>query len=113
MLMLALFFSSPRRSPADPGRRKARKKKTGPSGNLPEAGKMFQAQLGKMMEVCIVDMVLKSKRSHDHLEDLSQTFDIIRRFQLELNASKCAFGVSSGKFQGSLDIGRRIEANLD
>ena len=31
MLMPALFFSSPRRTSADPGRRKARRKKTGPT----------------------------------------------------------------------------------
>ena len=64
--------------------------------------KMFQAQLGKMMEVYIDDMVVKSKRSQNHLTDLSQAFDILSRFQLKLNASKCAFSVGSGKFLGSL-----------
>ena len=65
------------------------------------------------MEVYIDDMVVKSKRSQDHLADLSQTFDILRRFQLKLNASKCAFGVGSGKFLGSLVTRRGIEANPD
>ena len=32
--------------------------------------KMFQAQLGKTVEVYIDDMVVKSKRSQDHLTDL-------------------------------------------
>ena len=75
--------------------------------------KMFQAHLGKTMEVCIDDMVVKSKRSQDHLTDLSQIFDILRQFQLKLNASKCAFGVSSGKFLGSLVTRRGIKANPD
>ena len=38
--------------------------------------KMFQAQLSKTVEVYIDDMVVKSKRSQDHLADLSQIFDI-------------------------------------
>ncbi|XXG81436.1 hypothetical protein AAC387_Pa09g2071 [Persea americana] len=75
--------------------------------------KMFQAQLGKTVEVYIDDMVVKSKRSQDHLTDLRQIFDILRQFQLKLNASKCAFGVGSGKFLGSLVTRRGIEANPD
>ena len=74
---------------------------------------MFQAQLGKTVEVYIDDMLVKSKRSQDHLTDLSQTFAILRQFQLKLNASICAFGVSSGKFLGSLVTRRGIEANPD
>lgn len=41
------------------------------------------------------------------------TFDILRRYKLKLNASKCAFGVSSGKFLGHLVTKREIEANPD
>ena len=74
---------------------------------------MFQAQLGRTVEVYIDDMVVKSKRSQDHLADLSQIFDILRQFQLKLNASKCAFGVGFGKFLGSLVIMRGIEAKPD
>ncbi|XXG82605.1 hypothetical protein AAC387_Pa10g0516 [Persea americana] len=75
--------------------------------------KMFQAQLGKTVEVYIDDMVVKSKRSQDHLADLKLIFDILRQFQLKLNASKCAIGVSSGEFFGSLVTRRGIEANPD
>lgn len=75
--------------------------------------KMFQAQLDSTMEVYIDDMVVKSKRSQDHLTDLGQTFGILRQFQLKLNASKCAFGIGSGKFLGSLVTRRGIEANQD
>ncbi|KAJ8639948.1 hypothetical protein MRB53_016642 [Persea americana] len=75
--------------------------------------KMFQAQLGKMVEVYTDDMAVKSKRSQNHLADLSQKFDILRQFQLKLNTSKCAFSVSSGKFLGSLVTRRGIEANPD
>ena len=72
---------------------------------------MFQAQLGKTVEVYIDDMVVKSRRSQDHLADLSQIFDILRQFQLKLNASKCTFCVVSGKFLRSLVTRREIETN--
>ncbi|XXG54223.1 hypothetical protein AAC387_Pa03g2164 [Persea americana] len=75
--------------------------------------KMFQAQLGKTVEVYIDDMVVKSKRSQGHLTDLRQIFGILHQYQLKLNASKCAFGVGSGKFLGSLVTRRGIEANPD
>ena len=74
---------------------------------------MFQAQLCRMIEVYIGDMVVKSKRSQDHLANLSQMFDILRRFQLKKNAFKCAFDVGSGKFLGSLVTKKGIEANPD
>ena len=74
---------------------------------------MFQAQLGKTVEVYIDDMVVKSRESQDHLADLRQVFGILRQFQLKLNASKCAFSVGSGKFLGSLVTRRGIEANPD
>ena len=75
--------------------------------------KMFQAQLGKTVEVYIDDMVVKSKESQDYLADLRQIFVILCQFQLKLDASKCAFGVGSGKFLGSLVTRRGIEANPD
>uniref|UniRef100_A0A2N9IQ60 Uncharacterized protein n=1 Tax=Fagus sylvatica TaxID=28930 RepID=A0A2N9IQ60_FAGSY len=49
----------------------------------------------------------------DHMEDLEQVFGILRRHNLKLNASKCAFGVGSGKFLGFLVTQRGIEANPD
>ena len=65
------------------------------------------------MEVYIDDMVIKSKQSQDHLPDLNQVFDILKKSKLKLNASKCAFGVASGKFLGSLVTRRGIEASPD
>uniref|UniRef100_A0A2N9EQ48 Uncharacterized protein n=1 Tax=Fagus sylvatica TaxID=28930 RepID=A0A2N9EQ48_FAGSY len=49
----------------------------------------------------------------DHMEDLEQVFGILRRHNLKLNASKCAFGVGSGKFLGFMVTQRGIEANPD
>jgi hypothetical protein len=58
-------------------------------------------------------MVVKSREKRDHIANLKETFEILREYRLKLNASKCAFGVSSGKFLGHLVTRRGIEANPD
>uniref|UniRef100_A0A2N9FPQ4 Uncharacterized protein n=1 Tax=Fagus sylvatica TaxID=28930 RepID=A0A2N9FPQ4_FAGSY len=60
--------------------------------------KMFEHLIGKTVEVYIDDMLIKSLREEDHVANLLQVFDILRGSRLRLNASKCTFGVSSGKF---------------
>ena len=58
-------------------------------------------------------MVVKSKVVFEHLEDLGSTFNVLRRHKLRLNASKCSFGVGSGKFLGFMVTHRGIEVNPD
>ena len=74
---------------------------------------MFTKQMGKTIEVYIDDMVAKRILAEDHLSDLRAVFNILRRHRLKLNASKCAFGVGSGKFLGFMVTQRGIEANPD
>jgi hypothetical protein len=54
--------------------------------------KMFKDQIGKTMEIYIDDMVVKNKLSQNHLEDLAETFRILRLHKLQLNDLKCDFG---------------------
>ncbi|NCG69396.1 reverse transcriptase-like protein [Bacillus coagulans] len=74
---------------------------------------MFEPQLGKSMEVYIDDMVVKSKVIAGHIGDLRDVFEILRGHRLRLNASKCSFGVGSGKFLGYMVTHRGIEVNPD
>ena len=74
---------------------------------------MFEPQLGRSIEVYIDDMVVKSKLASDHVEDLTNIFEILREHKLHLNASKCSFGVGSGKFLGYMVTHRGIEVNPD
>ena len=74
---------------------------------------MFSKLLGKTVEVYIDDMVVKSVKGTDHVEDLEQVFGILRRHNLKLNASKCTFRVGLGKFLGFMVTQRGIEANPD
>ena len=64
--------------------------------------KIFEPLLGRTMEAYIDDMVVKSKDENDHLKDLGEMSEILKKHKLRLNASKCAFGVGSGKFLGFL-----------
>ena len=58
-------------------------------------------------------MVVKSKVVSGHLGDLDGIFVVLRRHKLRLNASKCSFGVGSGKFLGYMATHRGIEVNPD
>ena len=90
--------------------------------------RMFEPQLGKNIEVSIDDMVVKfgknigiyindmvvkSKVVAEHMADLGSVFEVLRKHKLRLNASKCSFGVDSGKFLGYMVTHCGIEVNLN
>ncbi|KAL0434832.1 UNVERIFIED_CONTAM: Retrovirus-related Pol polyprotein from transposon.6 [Sesamum radiatum] len=75
--------------------------------------RMFQEQLGHNMEVCVDDMLVKSKQMEQHLANLAEIFDTLRKFRMKLNPAKCAFGVRSGKFLGYMVIEKGIEVNSE
>ena len=58
-------------------------------------------------------MVVKSKVVSKHLGDLGNIFEVLRKYKLRLNASKCSFGVESGKFLDYMVTHRGIEVNPD
>ena len=58
-------------------------------------------------------MLVKSRREEDHLEDLRETFDTLRSYNIKLNPGKCTFRVTAGKFLGFMVSQRGIEANPD
>ena len=73
--------------------------------------RMFEPQLGKVIEVYIEDMVVKSKMVSKHVKDLEIIFGILKEHKLRLNASKCSFGVGSGKFLSYMVTHRGIEVS--
>ena len=60
--------------------------------------RMFEPQLGKNIEIYVDDIVVKSKEVSKHLGDLGNTFNVLWKHKLRLNASKCSFGVGSASF---------------
>jgi len=75
--------------------------------------RMFKSKLGKNIDVYINDMVVKSKVVDEHMGDLRTVFEVLRKHKLCLNASKCSFSVSSGKFLGYMVTHHGIEVNTD
>ena len=71
---------------------------------------MFHPQIGRNMEVYMDDMLVKSLDEGKHLDDLQETFDTLRQYNMKLNPSKCTFGVSSGKFLEFMVSNRGIKA---
>ena len=65
------------------------------------------------MEVYVDDMLVKSLDEEKHLDNLQETFDTLKQYNMKLNPSKCAFGVSSRKFLRFMVSQRGIEANRD
>ena len=61
---------------------------------------MFRPQIGWNVEVYVDDMLVKSLDEKKHLDDLQETFNTLRRYNMKFNPNKCAFRVSSGKFLG-------------
>ena len=74
---------------------------------------MFCPQIGQNVEVYVDDMLVKSLDKGKHLDNLQETFDTLRWYNMKLNPSKCAFGVALGKFLEFMVSHRGIEANLE
>jgi hypothetical protein len=58
---------------------------------------IMEPQIGRNIEAYIDDVVVKSKKCGDLLNDLKETFDNLRKYKMTLNPRKCVFSVSSGK----------------
>ena len=47
------------------------------------------------------------------MEDLRETFNTLRSYNIKLNPGKCTFGVTTGKFLGFMVSQKGIKANPD
>ncbi|GAA0158536.1 hypothetical protein LIER_15534 [Lithospermum erythrorhizon] len=64
--------------------------------------RLFKEQIGRNMEIYVDDMLVKSRRSEDHLKNLEETLEVLKFSRLRINPEKCSFGVTSRKFLGCL-----------
>jgi hypothetical protein len=70
---------------------------------------IFHELTGKIVEIYIYDVVIKSKGYKEHLTDLRKTLECTRKHGLLMNPNKCGFHVSAGQFLGFLIHERGIE----
>jgi hypothetical protein len=71
----------------------------------------LENQIGRNVEAYIDDIVVKSKKRGDLLNDLKVTFDNLCKFNMMFNPKKCVFGVSSGKLLSYMVSSRGIDVN--
>ena len=62
--------------------------------------KMFAHQVGRNFQVYVDEMLVKSQREDNHLDDLWETFNTLRSYNMKINPSKCVFGITTRKFLG-------------
>ena len=67
--------------------------------------------LGRNAHVYVDDVEVKTEKRGTLLEDLKETFENLRRFQIKLNPEKCVFGVPTGHLLGFLVSEHGIECN--
>ena len=72
---------------------------------------MFKHQIDRNMKDYIDDILVKSKTSCCHMDDLKETFATLRKYQMKLNLIKCTFDVISKKNLGFLISSWGVEAN--
>lgn len=70
--------------------------------------KIFTKLIGKIVEAYVDDMVVKSKRVNSHVSDLKEVFVTLRKYNMKLNPTKCAFRVASRRFLGFMIMYRGI-----
>jgi hypothetical protein len=75
--------------------------------------------IGKIVEIYIDDVVIKSLDHESHLDDVSKTLGCTRKHGLKMNPNKCAFGVSAGEFlgflvhEGGIEVGKKSMKAID
>jgi hypothetical protein len=72
---------------------------------------IFHKLIGKIVEIYIDDVIVKSKGYKEHLADLRETLEYTRKHGLKMNPYKCAFGVSADQFLGFMVHERGIEVD--
>jgi hypothetical protein len=80
---------------------------------------IFHELIGKIVEIYIDDVVIKSLDHESHLADVRETLECTRKHGLKMNPNKCAFGVSAGEFlrflvpEGGIEVGKKSMKAID
>jgi hypothetical protein len=72
---------------------------------------ILEIQIGRNIRAYIDDVVVKSKKHEDLLDDLKETFDNLRKYKMMLNSKKYMFGVLSGNLLSYMVSTQGIDAN--
>jgi hypothetical protein len=80
---------------------------------------IFHELIGKIVEIYIDDVVIKSLDHGSYLADVRKTLECTRKYGLKMNPNKCAFGVLAGEFlgflvhEGGIEVGKKSMKAID
>jgi hypothetical protein len=74
---------------------------------------ILSSQLGRNASAYVDDIVIMSEKEKDHIADLTETFDNMRRNGLKLNPEKCIFGIRKGQLLGCMVSGHTGKPSED
>jgi hypothetical protein len=80
---------------------------------------IFHELIGKIVEIYIDDVVIKSLNHESHMNDVRKTLECTRKHGLKMNPNKSAFGVSAGEFleflvhEGGIEVGKKSTKAID
>jgi hypothetical protein len=72
---------------------------------------VFGDHIGRTVEAYVDDIVIKTRKADDLVDDLRVVFDYLRANGVKLNPEKCVFGVPRGMLLGYIVSQRGIEPN--
>jgi len=72
---------------------------------------VFSKRIGSTVEAYVDDIVVKSKKRGDLIQDLEIAFGCLHANKIKLNPEKCVFGVPRGMLLRYIVSQRGIEAN--
>jgi hypothetical protein len=72
---------------------------------------VFGDHIGQTVEAYVDDIVVKTRKADDLVNDLRIAFDCLRANRVKLNPEKCVFGVPCGMLLGYIVSQRGIEPN--
>ena len=72
---------------------------------------VFGDHIGRTIEAYVDDIVVKSRKARDLVDNLKIAFECLREKGIKLNPEKCVFGVPRGMLLGFIVSERGIEAH--
>lgn len=72
---------------------------------------IFHDMMHREMKDYVDEILVKPRKTKDHVKTLRKVFEMCRIFKLRMNPLKCTFGVSTGRFLGFLVHSRGIDVN--
>jgi hypothetical protein len=73
--------------------------------------RVFGDHIGRTVEAYVDDIVVKTRKADDLVDDLRIAFGCLRANEVKLNPEKCVFGVPRGMLLGYIVSQRGIKAN--